>query len=201
LDRAGITPGGGRGLQILFALAHDRVLCFGSRRSKQPTFVLLDEWIAPSKPKPRDEALAEIARRYFRSHGPATVADFVWWSGLTVKEANEAIALAGPFEYPVAARPAVHLLPPFDEYTVAYKDRSAILDPQFARNLNAGGGMLNAVAVINGRVAAIWTRTLRPNSVAVKLAPLRELTPREQRAIDRELARYATFLGVGVRRP
>ena len=200
LDRAGVATGEGRGLHVLFALAHERLICFGARRGKQPSFVLLDEWLPPSPPKPRDEALAELARRYLTSHGPATSDDLMWWSGLTSKEAKESIALAGPLPEPrVVTRPVVRLLPPFDEYTVAYRDRSAIIDKGFASRLNAGGGMLNEVMVVNGRVAGNWKRTLRGTKVEIAIAPFRELTERERNAVDREAARYARFLTGGTR--
>jgi hypothetical protein len=90
---------------------------------------------------------------------------------------------------------SLHLLPPFDEYTVAYKDRTAILDPSFAKRVNAGGGILNAVVIIDGTVTGTWKRTLRRDTVDVTLAPFRPLTARETRAVDREIARYAAFLG------
>jgi hypothetical protein len=195
LEKAGIATGGGRGLHIIFALAHEQVLCFGARRGKQPAFVLLDEWIEPSQPKPREEALGELARRYFTSHGPATAADLAWWSGLTMKEAHEAMAFAGAIAEPrTRSSRRVHLLPPFDEFTVAYKDRGAILDPAFARRLNAGGGMLNAVLVIDGIVTGTWKRTLRGDAVEVAIEPFRTLDEKETRAVEREAARYARFL-------
>jgi hypothetical protein len=198
LGRGGIETGGSRGLHILFALAHERVICFGARRGKQPTFVLLDEWLPSADAKPREDALAELAIRYFNGHAPATAADFAWWSGLTTKEANEAMNLAGSklIREPAATRTRnVHLLPPFDEYTVAYKDRSAILDPAFAKRVNAGGGILNAIVVVDGRVAGSWKRTLRGKNVDVVVSPFEPLSPPVMRAIDREAARYAAFLG------
>jgi hypothetical protein len=198
LEKAKIATGASRGLHILFTLAHERLLCFGARRGKQPTFVLLDEWLPSAPARPRDEALTELARRYFGSHGPATPADFAWWSGLTLKEANEAIALGEVDPSALdgtSARSSVHLLPPFDEYTVAYKDRSAILDPAFAKRLNAGGGILNAVVIVNGIVEGTWKRTLRGSGVDVTVSPFRAFTTAETRALDKEKARYARFVG------
>jgi hypothetical protein len=199
LGRAGIGTVRSRGLHILFALAHERVLCFGARRGKQPTFVLLEEWLPAAKTKPREEALGELALRYFNGHAPATAADFAWWSGLTTKEANEAIALAGSklVREPAAARAGtrnVHLLPPFDEFTVAYKDRSDILDAAFAKRVNAGGGILNAILIVNGRVAGTWKRTLRGKKVHVAVSPFEPLSPSVMRAVERETARYVAFV-------
>lgn len=82
LDRSGISTAGQRGIHILAQLAMEGVICFGARRSKQQTFALLDEWVPSSRMLEGDEALAELAARYFASHGPATLADFAWWSGL-----------------------------------------------------------------------------------------------------------------------
>jgi hypothetical protein len=195
LEKAKISTRASRGLHILFALAHERLLCFGARRGKQPTFVLLDEWVPASMPKVREEALAELAKRYLTSHGPATIADFAWWSGLTMKEANEAISVAGVIDYEEAAKGTAHLLPPFDEYTVAYKDRSAVLDPAYAKRVNAGGGMLNAIAVVDGRVVGGWKRVLGDGEVEVTVNPFRALTVRERHALDQEATRYARFLG------
>jgi len=199
LHRRRVATNDNRGRHILFALAHERVICFGARRDRQPTFVLLDEWLPASKPKPRDEAIAELARRYFTSHGPATIADFSWWSGLSLKDIRNAGALLdqqGPEQASSRRRrPSVHLLPPFDEYTVAYKDRSSILDPAFARKLNAGGGMINAVLVVNGVVTGNWKRVLRGASVEIAVSLFRPLTATEQRALQCEADRYAAFLG------
>jgi hypothetical protein len=207
LEERGITTGDSRGLHILFALAHESLICFGARRGTQQTFVLLDEWLPAAKPKPREEALAELARRYFGGHGPATLADFGWWSGLTAKEAKEAIALTELQQEVVDEEPmwfasvpdvsslsATRLLPPFDEYTVAYKDRSEIVDSAFAKQVNAGGGMINAVVVIDGQVTGNWKRTLRGTSVEITVSSFRELTPPETSAIEREAERYAAFV-------
>ena len=198
LEKVRIATGASRGLHILFALAHERLLCFGARRGKQPTFVLLDEWLPATKPRPRDESLAELARRYATGHAPAAIADFAWWSGLSTKEATAAVALANVrFEESASAREqrSVRLLPPFDEYTVAYKERTAIVDPAFAKRVNAGGGILNAIVVVNGRVAGTWKRDLRGEAVNVRVSMFAELPAPAMRALEREADRYARFLG------
>ncbi|MVM38290.1 winged helix DNA-binding domain-containing protein [Spirosoma sp. HMF3257] len=128
---------------LLGNAAFDGLICFGNRRGNEFTFTLLDEWFPASKRIERDEALASLTSRYFTSHGPATLHDFVWWSGLTVTEAKEGLDLAkstlfselmngqtywmgsSALTYTVPAM--VHLLPSFDEYLVAYKDRRAPL--------------------------------------------------------------------------
>lgn len=102
---AGLSPAGQRGIHILGQLARDLLLCFGPARRKQPTFVLLDEWLPPSIDIPDDHAGPELARRYFQSHGPATVRDFAWWSNLTLAEARRAASSTGSTPRPWSTTP------------------------------------------------------------------------------------------------
>lgn len=157
LEEAGIATKSQRGYHILWRCAQDRLICPGARSGKQQTFVLLDEWVPATRSPAREEALGELASRYFTSHGPATLQDFVWWSGLTAADARQALELAAPglaqevvgrqtyWLSPSAPAPGAPLasaclLPAFDQYLVGYKDRSAVLDPSHAKRVNAGGG-------------------------------------------------------------
>ena len=201
-DAGGISPAGQRGIHIVGALAMQGVLVIGAMRGKQPTFALLDEWIAPPAPRDRDELLGELARRYFTSHGPATLADFAWWTGLPLGEARRAHAIAQPAltEVTVDGAPywhgglrrasagAARLLPPYDEYTVAYRDRAAILDA--AHHAQAKNGIFSPVVLVGGRVAGTWTREVRRDRVIVH--------PRlfgGRAALGPALARYGEFVG------
>ena len=140
---------GQRGIHILSYLAHEGLICFGLHEGKQPTFVLLEEWVPPAKELERDAALAELARRYFTSHGPATVKDLMRWSGLTIKRRAGRLdtvrviwcrrrSTARPtgcrrrYRRRSMPHPIVYLLPGFDEYLLGYGDRSAVLDPDYA---------------------------------------------------------------------
>src|ERR1043165_6186613 len=91
LEAAGIATKASRGLHLLWWHAHEGLLCVGPRAGKQQTFVLLEEWLPATPARSREESLAELARRYFTSHGPATVRDFAWWSGLAATEAATAL--------------------------------------------------------------------------------------------------------------
>lgn len=92
LNKAGIKTGmqgtEQRGLHVIGHWAREGLICIAARRARQHTFALLDEWLPPGRDLSGDAALAEIAKRYFSSHGPATLKDFAWWSGLTLAEAN-----------------------------------------------------------------------------------------------------------------
>jgi hypothetical protein len=213
LDVAGISPAGQRGIHILSRLAQEGVLCFGTRQGKQQTFTLLEEWITPAEPTPRDEALAELTRRYFTSRGPATVQDFVWWSGLTTVEARTGLELARPHlvqekiggrtywlpsasSVPGAAPPTACLLPAFDEYLVGYRDRDAVLAPEFVRRTNAGGGMLSPTILIDGQVAGTWKRTLKKGTVVVAPSWFAGPTADQVDAVENAAAAYSAFLGL-----
>ena len=209
-EKAGVKTGGMRGLHIVWKLAHDGLICFGARDGKQQTFVLLEEWLPRSRTLDRDEALAELARRYFTSHGPATLQDFTWWSGLVAADARravEAAAVGAPHlasshgarrtsARPPAPRPsrpaAVVLLPPYDEYTVAYLDRSAALDPRHAAASRNG---ICPTLVIHGRIAGTWTRRLERDAVTIALKPFTRLTGAHARGIAAAAVRYGRFLG------
>ncbi|HJQ39928.1 MAG TPA: winged helix DNA-binding domain-containing protein [Thermoanaerobaculia bacterium] len=188
------------GLHILWHLAHESLICFGPRRGKQQTFVLLDEWVPPSEPISEERALAELARRYFLGHGPATAADFAWWSGLPATIARNAIESAAPAleqEEDYAIDPRVHLLPPYDEFTVGYRDREAVLDPAFRASMKAGAEIFQAVVVVNGVVCGTWKRALDRDRVRVTTSMARSLKRNEQRALDAAIERYAAYLNFG----
>jgi hypothetical protein len=144
LAAAGISPEGQRLPHLLMRAELDGLIVSGPRRGKQFTYALLEERVPKAPVLDRTEALAELTRRYFRSHGPAQVQDFTWWSGLTVADARVGIELAGSAlahetidgkDYwfdaaagaPVSAAGVAHLLPNFDEYTVGYRDRGAMI--------------------------------------------------------------------------
>jgi hypothetical protein len=209
LERAGIRTAG-RGLHILWQMAHEGLICFGTREGKQHTFVLLEEWVPTAKRLDRDEALAELARRYFTSHGPATLQDFTWWSGLLAADARrgvEAGRVKAPHlapQHPAPSHPAprtssartsdhVVLLPPYDEYTVAYKDRSAALDPKHAAATR--NGIFSPTILTDGRIAGTWTRRLTKDAVEVGLKPFAPLRGARARGVTAAAARYGRFLG------
>src|ERR1700722_4657683 len=93
LKGAGISVEGQRGYHILWRMGVDRVICFGPRRGKQQTFSLLEEWVPKVRDLEQDAALAELTLRYFKGHGPATLPDFVWWSGLKISDAKAGLAM------------------------------------------------------------------------------------------------------------
>jgi hypothetical protein len=213
LEAAGIACQGSRGLHILGQLSMQRLICFGARAGKQPTFALFDDWAPDAKTLPRDEALATLALRYFTSHGPATVKDFMWWSGLTTAEVKAGLATVGAqlahaaidgqeyyFAPDLPDTPsdphAVALLPPFDEFLVAYRDRSASLDPTHSSLVVPGGnGIFNPIVVIDGRVMGTWKRVFKRDTVVMTFSPFASFDAAHIPTIEAAAERYARFVG------
>jgi hypothetical protein len=215
LEAANIPTANQRGLHILCRLAQEGVICFGAREGKQQTFVLLDEWVPMTKAMGREESLAELARRYFISHGPAMFQDFVWWSGLTTADARDGLEMAKshltdevvegktywlPQAMPVVKEisPTAHLLPAYDEYLVGYTDRSAAIDPIDSKRANFGNVIFSQTIVINGRVTGFWKRTFKKRSVVITPSLFNSLTEAENQALVVAAKRYGTFLGLSV---
>ena len=214
LDALGIERAGQRMAHLLLAAEIDGVLISGSRRGKSFTWTRLEDRAPSSPPLERDTALARLATRYYTSHGPATLADLVWWSGLSTADARNAVSAAGralaretiddvdvwsaaattdaPFERPVA-----HLLPNFDEYTVAYRDRSAVLAAArpFDASIFSFGSVLANVVLVDGLVRGAWRRTLRANEVKLEVTLLDRFSRAESEALDRAVAEFGRFLG------
>lgn len=218
LEAGRIRTGSSRGLHILLWLAMEGTLCLAGRDGKQHTFALLDEWIPNSREVERDAALAALAQRYFTSHGPATLHDFMWWAGITAKDAGIAVdgaqrqlvrEVVDGHTYWMAARRAglrrpaskaasavlVCLLPAFDEYTVAYQDRS-ILAASVRKRMNAAAKLLNPVILVDGQVVGSWKRTLAKSSVRVETKLHRGLNRAEQDALRTGVERFGKFLGL-----
>lgn len=216
LEKADISTIGQRGYHILWWAALEGLICFGLQDGKQQTFVLLDEWVPKTKVMGRDQALAELAGRYFTSRGPATLQDFVWWSGLKVTEARAGLkAAASQLEqltvdgqtYWMAPNTAnvsgkrqkMYLLPGFDEYMLGYKDRSAILDPQHSsRIVPWNNGMFSSTIVMDGLIGGTWRRTFKRGPVIITPQPFVEFTEEEEKEFSKAAEHYGRFLGMPV---
>jgi hypothetical protein len=218
LRGAGVATTGARLSHLLGYAELEGILCSGEMRAKRVTWALLDERVPAQArgPADREAALGELARRYFSSRGPATLADFVWWSGLAPAEARAAVEAAGAallalprdgvIRYQGAARlprrqgsptaPQALLLPGFDEYLVAYRDRSAVLEPADARRVNDRGGMLNPCVVRDGEIIGTWRRELdRADKVSVEVTLFPSRAKADEEPIREAAERYGAFLG------
>jgi hypothetical protein len=215
LERAGYPTADLRDAFTISYAELEGIICSGPRPGRQHTYALLDEWVPPAPARPREEALAELTRRYFQSHGPAEPRDFAWWSGLTVKDAELGLEAAKPKLHKEtidghdywgasssrASAPAkgctALLLPNYDEYLIAYKDRGAVVDSARAANIVArSNGAFPHHLAIDGRLSGSWRRTIQGTSVLVEVAPYNKLTPVQSRAVMSAADCYGEFLGL-----
>jgi Winged helix DNA-binding domain len=215
LTSQGISVDGQRGYHLLGYASLRGVTCIAPNLDGQQSFVLLDEW-APAAHRPeRDEALATMAVRYFRSHGPTTRQDFAGWTGLTAADARRGIAVAadalatvtvegrqmlldpGLLEAPVGGgTDDVVALPGFDEYLLGYKDRSMMLDAEHKQAIIPGGnGVFQPTIVRSGRVIATWKRSATRSRAALQVRPLVALGAADRRRTEQALVPYASFIG------
>lgn len=210
LERLGVSTAGQR-FPYLLQNAALHGLVFQSVTRRGQAVYSAREALPQAPPLEKDAALAELARRYFQSHGPAGIEDFSWWSGLSAGESRSAIGLARAdlVEEQIDARPtwrtqtgvaapppfpAAWLLPAFDEYLVAYRERSAVLEPGWASRLERGG-ILAPCVVIDGRAAGVWRRTLRKTAVDIELDLFDPLQTSQIPALEAAAGRYAGFIG------
>ena len=188
------------------------MLCSGPRRGRRHTYALLEERVPPARPRERDEALAELGRRYVEGHGPAQVADLAWWSGLTVADARLALESATPplvreshdgrtFYAPpaepaaVSLRPILHLLPNYDELLIAFRDRTDAMDPGLPPPARVAQVVLNHVVVRDGLVVGGYRRRDEGATTRLEIDRLVDLGQADRAALGRVVERFAAFLG------
>jgi len=216
--KAGIVADGLRLGYFMMYAELEGLICSGARRGKQFTYALLEERVPQVNTLNRDEALAELTRRYFRSRGPATLQDFVWWSGLTMADAKNGIEMVksqfvnevlegqtywfansgsrAPFR---EKSPKAYLLPNYDEYFIGFKDRSAIGEVARRSNLPENSPSLLAHSIIlDSQVVGGWKRTLKKNVVIIELNLITDLTKAEKRAVAEAANWYGKFLDLRV---
>lgn len=217
LQHAGVEPGGPvRFGHLLMHAELERVICSGPLRGKQHTYTLLEERAPQGRRLEREEALAELARRYFTSHGPATVDDCSWWSGLTKSEVRQGIDLAGgslveesfagksywsgePAVQTESGSPIVRLLPDFDEYFIAYKDRSALFERLVAEKVRyTSDDFFYPPFLVDDQIAGAWKRTIKKDGAVIETKIMARLNDEETRAFQEAVRRYESYLGMPV---
>lgn len=210
IAEAGVPVDGQRGYHLLAQAALAGVVAWGPMVGKQPGLVGLDGWVPDATPSDRDAALTDLARRYWQSRGPASLKDFVWWSGLTSADAKAALAalrpelasgnFAGETLYWFETRktsPAggTLLLPAFDEWLIAYQSRDVVMAPEH-KNLVVPGanGLFHPILVIDGEVRGTWQRPGGASKPATP-RPFAPLSRAEQATLGPAIERLHAFLG------
>lgn len=210
-ERAKVSTAGQRGIHLIWKLAQRSVLCLADFVDGDQRFALIDDWIRKPRQLTGDEALAELAARYFEGHGPATLEDFEWWCGLKKSDCVRAIKSAESAGVMAAASarieralqrkasaklPPALLLPGFDEYFLGYTDRSAVLEAKyFERIVPGGNGVFQPMIVLHGRVVGTWRRKVDKKKVTLTLLPFaKKFTGTERAAIDSAARTFGAYL-------
>ena len=187
----------------------------GVMRGKQHTYALLEERIDNPQSYTPEEALAELTRRYFISHGPATIKDFVWWSSLTVAQIRKGLSLVGsglesetvdgrtywfaPGDPPPRDRsPSVHVLQPYDEYGVAYTESRPVLNLAGLDLQLPNSNTIGYLYTIDSQLAGSWRRIVARDGITVEMSPVLKLTVAKRKAVEAAFRRYAEFANVPV---
>jgi len=212
LEGQGISTSGQRGYHILLNAAIQTLICMGPQEGKQQTFVLLDEWVQHSQRPERDEALANLALRYFASHGPAPLSDLARWAGISPQDARTARAAIHteldsldvdgenwwfvPGQVAPDDLPADHLLPGFDEYLIGYGGRELIMDVRFFERIVPGGnGVFKPMLVLDGQIVGVWARSFKKNTAHITLQPFQPL-PGLLNRLSAAVQHYCAFWGL-----
>jgi hypothetical protein len=219
LEQNGISTRGQRAPYLLQRACLHSLICQGVTERNNPAYMAIDDSLPKSRTMGRDEALAELAKRYFTSHGPAALRDFAAWSGLSAADACAGLEAVQaqlvhetidgqtywlPQSTPAVnhSSPTLYLLPGFDEYLLGYRDRSAVLDSQHANKVVPGGnGMFMPTIVIDGRVAGIWKRTFKKGAIIVTADPFTAFTAAESQAFAAAAHCYGEYLRMPVTLP
>jgi len=199
------------GMQLMLLAAHlelHALICSGVPRGAEHTYALFADRVPSPRRPEREEALVELALRYFTSHGPATERDLAYWATLTLTDVRQGIAGAAgrlasfehdgrtywhaPGEPPVGASPRGHLLQVLDEMYRGYQDSRWVLDA--GGLLSRGRETAIGMALVDGQVVAGMKRAVAAKTVTFDIRPLTSLESEEVEAIQDAAARYAGYL-------
>lgn len=186
------------------------ILCNGKQRGNKQTFTSLEEWVPRCEKLAKEETLARLATRFFTSHGPATLEDFVWWSGLTLTECRQALELVknqfipetingrtfllkSDIQVPPANEDSALLLPPFDEFVVSYKDRSELIDEEHYGKVMTKNGLFSPTLMLNGEIIGSWKKAMVKGKPQIELSFFRKTPKRVSDLFSPEVKRVEDF--------
>jgi len=209
-DQYGISTGNNRASHLLLFAELDGIICSGVIKGRSSAYALLDERVPPAKKMTRTDALALLARKYFSSHGPATLQDFTWWSGLPVRDTRNALEMikadfnaekSGDEVYwmpcslnkPVPDKLPAVLLPAYDEFIISYRDRSASLSEKNMGKAVSSNGIFRPVILVRCQVTGLWRKTNVKNQVNVETQFLMKPDKSTRINIDAAIQSYVSF--------
>ena len=150
------------------------ILCSGNLLPMKATYALATNKVKKTVSIDRDEALMRYTYRYFQSRQPATLEDFVWWSGLNISDCRKGIGLLGNAIHLVRwkgrdfyltddcrtrgfRRGRFLFIPPYDEYLIGYKSRDIVLSPEHRHRAHNNSGIFQPVITYDGAICGNWS--------------------------------------------
>jgi hypothetical protein len=212
LKRSKINVGENRASHIFMRAELDGLICSGKQKQGKPTYAILEEWVPGHTKTLREEGLRDLAWRYFSSHGPASVSDFTWWSGLSQRDAKLALDLNTGYLVPQVIQDQTYwmaenysdskgdlkeicFLPAYDEFLISYRDRTACLSLTDNKNAISNNGIFYPVVLQNGQVIGVWKRIIKNNKVIISKNLFKTVTPVQDKVLLESLAMYSGFTG------
>lgn len=211
LEQEGFSGAEIRTGHLLMACELDGLICSGKPKGKKQTFALLDERVPTKQKVSKDEALQRLAQKYFASHGPASVQDFEWWSGLTLGNSRKALAMIKESVKTIQSgdrelcflpsetaskrkKQSAFLVPAYDEYIISYCDRSDVIAKDDNPKAISSNGFFWPTVVIDGKVAGTWKKVTKKDSTKVEYNFFRPITEAENKLIAKAETQYLQFL-------
>lgn len=195
---------------LLTRAEQEAIICSGSDKGGKATYALLAERAPMAKELPREESIALLARRYFCSHSPASLNDFIWWSGLSATEARQAIGLIDSelikdkfasqelfvhqlWGKRIKSNEVVHFLPSFDEYLISYKDRTAAMDKEHHPKAFNNYGTFYPVILHNGKIVGNWKKMIKKGEIKCETSFFVDCPDLDKELLEKAECRYRDF--------
>lgn len=185
LNKAGIPTDTPRITRFMMRAEAEGIVCSGIDKGNKQTYALLEERVPPAKEIHKEEALARLAIRYFQSHSPASMQDFIWWSGLSVTEARQAVGAIGhelitdkfashnllihkSYNKDIKTANILHFLPAYDEYLISYKQRTSVIAPEYHSKAFNTWGIFYPVIMHNGKIIGNWKKSVKKGDLFIE---------------------------------
>jgi len=213
LEQAGFDAAQEIKVHLWLLATLDGELCLGPDRGGQTCLVSTRDWIGELERRPREDSLAELARRYIRAYGPAGERDFARWAGLPLRDCRvglgriaaelsevrvggEVLLLAGEGRRRAPSAPVVRLLGAYDNYNLGYQSRDFAVAPEHVEWIVPGGGIVRPTITVGGRFVGTWSSKKAGSRLSVTIEPFAALDPATEEAIAAEVVDVGRFEGL-----
>jgi DNA glycosylase AlkZ-like len=212
LGKAKIQTDNNRLTHLLVSAELNGIICGGPEKDNKQTYALFSERVPNKQNLTKDESLAELAKRYFTSHSPASIQDFSWWSGLSLTNARHGLEMVkskfisetinsttywfpNSYSIPNNYKILTYLLPAYDEFIISYKDRRAAMELQHHKKVISNNGIFYPLIVSNGKVIGSWTRIIKNDKVSLNMKLFQPVDNKIKKTIDHEAEKFGKFIG------